>query len=137
MSIPRFEPGDTVVVTAGTFEGFVGKVASIDSDGVIVDINIFGRITPVLVPAHDLGQPSSRSPQHSGSLTGKGSLRLKENVAIQPIKSRPVDCRPVEQPDVVPDQSPTTHFPRWRLPLLLIIILAAGVVAWYVSRGLS
>ena len=48
-------PGDHVRITAGTFEGFEAVVVAVDSATAIVsaEIHIFGKATPVQVPAGD------------------------------------------------------------------------------------
>jgi transcription antitermination factor NusG len=49
-------PGDTVQITAGRMEGFVGRVDSLGADGATarVLVRLFGRETPLDVPANDL-----------------------------------------------------------------------------------
>ncbi len=48
-----YKVGDTVVVTAGSFVGFTGKVSKIDTltQTVEVVVSMFGRETPVSLPA--------------------------------------------------------------------------------------
>jgi transcription antitermination factor NusG len=58
----EFYPGDKVLITSGTFHGFSGVVRGGDigvippeRDGVVLlEVTIFGRVTPVPVPIDDL-----------------------------------------------------------------------------------
>ena len=53
-----FREGDSVQLVRGVFESFEGTIVRIDRESgkVTVEIEIFGRITPVEVEPQDLGR---------------------------------------------------------------------------------
>jgi hypothetical protein len=50
----EWKEGDRVRVVRGPFEGFLGTVAGHQDGVVTVDVEIFERSTPVLLPPEDL-----------------------------------------------------------------------------------
>jgi len=44
------EPGDLVEVVSGPFGGLAGHVRAVEEDDVVVDVMVFGRVTPTRVP---------------------------------------------------------------------------------------
>jgi hypothetical protein len=46
--------GDLVRVLRGPCEGFSGTVVGIDGDRLVVDVEVYGRSTPLLLPPGDV-----------------------------------------------------------------------------------
>jgi hypothetical protein len=54
---PSHDPGTNVRLVSGSFAGFAGVVLSVDGDTVTVEVNLFGRSTPVPVTWAEIAVP--------------------------------------------------------------------------------
>src|SRR5262249_17080275 len=50
----EYANGDLVRVSRGPFDGFPGRVVGVDGDRLVVDVEVFGRSTPVLLSPEDV-----------------------------------------------------------------------------------